>query len=145
VAAIGLALWGWLRPRPAPPSLPPSRLAIPTPTLGGSSTGLQRQIAITPDGSTILYTAVAEGGNFTMSRALDETEATVVPGIPQFVAGYAVSPDGREFVATSFTSRTSARFPLGGGAGRPIPTELDVTGYYAWAGDVIALVRGPAE
>ncbi len=70
-----------------------------------------------------------------MARALDETEATVVPGIPQFVAGYAISPDGREFVATSFTSRTSARFPIGGGAGRPIPTELDVTGYYAWAGD----------
>ncbi len=134
-ATAALALWGWFRPRPAPPSFPPSRLAIPTPTLGGSSTGLQRQVAITPDGSTILYTAVAEGGNFTMARALDETEATVVPGIPQFVAGYAISQDGREFVATSFTSRTSTRFPIGGGTGRPIPAELDVNGYYAWAGD----------
>jgi hypothetical protein len=92
-------------------------------------------VAITPDGSTILYTAVAEGGNYTMARVLDETEATVVPGIPQFVAGYAISQDGREFVATSFTSRTSGRFPLTGGAGRPIPNELDVNGYYAWASD----------
>jgi hypothetical protein len=134
-AAVAVALWGWLRPRPAPRSLPPSRLAIPTPTLGGSSTGLQRQVAITPDGSTILYTAIADGGNVTMSRALDETEAAIVPGIPQFVAGYVTSQDGREFVATNLTSRISARFPIGGGTGRPIPAELDVNGYYAWAGD----------
>ncbi|MEZ4413172.1 MAG: protein kinase [Gemmatimonadales bacterium] len=135
VAAIALALWGWLRPQRAPPSSPPSRLAIPTPTLGGSSTGLQRQVAITPDGSTILYTAVAEGGNYTMARALDETEAAVVPSIPQFVAGYAISKDGREFVATSFTSRASSRFPIGGGTAKPIPADLDVNGYYAWADD----------
>jgi len=135
VATIALALWGWLRPQAAPPSFPPSRLAIPTPTLGGSSTGLQRQVAITPDGGTILYTAVVDGGNYTMARAVDETEATIVPGIPQFVAGYAISQDGREFVATSFTSRASSRFPLAGGTGRPIPAELDVNGYYAWASD----------
>jgi hypothetical protein len=134
-ATAALAVWGWLRPRPDPPGLPPSRLAIPTPTLGGSATGLQRQVAITPDGSTILYTAVAEGGNFTMARALDETEATVVPGIPQFVAGYAISQDGREFLANSFTSRTSFRFPLSGGVGRPIPAEFTGRVYYAWASD----------
>ncbi len=133
--AAAAALWGWVRPQPEAPTFPPSRLAIPTPTLGGSSTGLQRQVAITPDGSTILYTAVAEGGNFTMSRALDESEAAVVPGMPQFVAGYAISQDGREVIATSFTSRTSSRFPLSGGTGRPIPAELDVNGYYAWASD----------
>ena len=112
-ATVAFALWGWLRPRPAPPSFPPSRLAIPTPTLGGSSTGLQRQVAITPDGSTILYTAVAEGGNYTMARGLDETEATIVPGIPQFVAGYAISQDGREFVATSFTNPDPHHLPPG--------------------------------
>ena len=133
LAATGaLALWGWLRPRPAPPSLPPSRLAIPTPTLGGSSTGLQRQVAITPDGSTILYTAVFEGLNRTMARALDETDATVVPGVPQFVAGYAVSKDGREFVATDGTTRTAARYPITGGKGRPIPSEIDLGNYATW-------------
>ncbi|HMU62837.1 MAG TPA: hypothetical protein PKA66_13705, partial [Gemmatimonadales bacterium] len=132
VAAIALALWGWLRPRPTPPTFPPSRLAIPTPTLGGTSTGLQRQIAITPDGGTILYTAVIEGANHTMSRALDETEATVVPGVPQFVAGYAISKDGREFVATDISTRVAARYPIVGGKGRPIPSEIDLGNYATW-------------
>ena len=145
VAAIGVALWGWLRPRPAPPSLPPSRLAIPTPTLGGSSTGLQRQIAITPDGSTILYTAVAEGGNFTMSRALDETEATIVPGIPQFVAGYLVSQDGREFV------RYGLRHPDGGPVPdrrrqrAPDPARARTERKRRLGERRLALVRGPPE
>jgi len=133
-ATAAFALWGWLRPHPAPPSLPPSRLAIPTPTLGGTSTGLQRQIAISPDGSTILYTAVVEGANHTMSRALDETEATIVPGMPQFVAGYAISKDGREFVATDISTRIGARYPITGGKGRPIPAEVDLGNYATWDG-----------
>jgi len=134
VAAIAVAVWGWLRPRPTSPTLPPSRLAIPTPTLGGTSTGLQRQIAITPDGSTILYTAVVDGGNRTMARALDETEATIVPGLPSFVAGYSVARDGREFVAMDIATRTGARYPITGGKGRPIPTEIDLGNYAAWDG-----------
>jgi len=133
--AAAAALWGWARPRPSVPLLPPSRLAIPAPTLGGASTGQQRQLGITPDGSTILYVAVADGANHTMARALDETEAGVVPGVPQYMAGYAISHDGREFFASTFDSREAFRFPIGGGSGRPVPAELDVNGYVTWGGD----------
>ncbi len=135
VAAISVALWGWLRPRPAPPSLPPSRLAIPTPTLGGSSTGLQRQIAITPDGSTVLYTAIDDGSNRTLTRALDADVSAIIPGVDEFMSGYVVSPDGREFLANNLLSRARSRYPIAGGNGRPVPEELSRNAYVAWARD----------
>ena len=52
MALAGLAVWGWLQPRPEAKPQPASRLAVVVPNYGGASTAIQRQIAITPDGST---------------------------------------------------------------------------------------------
>jgi eukaryotic-like serine/threonine-protein kinase len=136
VAALAgaVALWGWLRPRPAARSFPPSRLAVLVPELGGSSTALQRQLALTPDGSTLLYTAVENGQNITMRMPLDASEASAIPGVVPFLAGYAVSRDGREFLG-SIAGNETYRYPIGGGSGRPLPREIAVTSFTAWARD----------
>ena len=89
--------------------------------LGGSSTALQRQIALTPDGATLLYTAVIDGANLTMRRDLDADESVPVPGVPPFLAGYAVSKDGQEFVGYLDAAAAFYRFPIAGGSGRALP------------------------
>jgi eukaryotic-like serine/threonine-protein kinase len=132
--ALGGALWGWLRPSPA--ALPPSRLALLAPSLGGASTALMRQLALTPDGSTVLYTAVTpDGGNRTMSQGLDEAAPTILPGLVQFLADYIVAPDGREFLASSREGQQMFRFPIGGGTGQPLPREIRWTSYTVWGAD----------
>jgi Tol biopolymer transport system component/tRNA A-37 threonylcarbamoyl transferase component Bud32 len=125
VAAGLTALWGWLRPTPRVVESPPSRLAVLAPELGGSGTALQRQLAITPDGTTLLYVAVANGENVTLRRDLATEETTRVPGVPPFLAGYAISRDGREFVGYLETTRAYYRIPLDGGNGRALPREVD--------------------
>ncbi|HSM17174.1 MAG TPA: protein kinase [Gemmatimonadales bacterium] len=132
----GAALWGWFRPEREAPSQPPSRLAILLPQLGGSSTALSRQLALTPDGGTLLYTAIApDGQNRTMRLALDETEGTALPGVLPFTAGYVVSPDGREFIATLTDDVTMYRYAIGGGSPKPLPREITATPFLAWDRD----------
>ena len=135
-AALGgiAALWGWLRPTPRLVEPPPSRLAVLAPELGGTSTALQVQIAITPDGSTLLYTAMVNGENVTLRRDLATEETARVPGVPPFLAGYAVSKDGTEFVGHLATSLAYYRIPLDGGNGRALPRELNDPDV-AWTAD----------
>jgi serine/threonine-protein kinase len=94
------------------------------PGLGGASGALQRQVAITPDGTTLLYNSIAEGEVLTMRRRLDEDEAVPVPGVPSFVANYAISPDGTEFIGNVAATQESYRFPIAGGNGRTLPPEV---------------------
>ena len=135
VAAV-LALWGWLRPRPTPPSQPPSRLAVLVPNLGGAATALQHQIALTPDGSTLLYAAnTPDGGNRTMRRALDADEAAPLPGVVDFIADYVVSRDGSEFIGSILERRESYRYSMTGGSSKPLPANIGVPMFAAWARD----------
>jgi Tol biopolymer transport system component len=130
--AAGLAVWGWLRPVPPAIEAPPSRLAIPIPNLGGASTSLQRQIGLTPDGRTLLYTAIAaDGENRTMRLDLADTAAVVVPGVVPFLADYAISPDGQEFVGGVGFARMY-QYPIGGGGGRLIPPDINPTSNVVW-------------
>jgi eukaryotic-like serine/threonine-protein kinase len=128
------AAWGWLRP-PAPIiEALPLRVSVTIPTLGGASTALHRQLALTPDGSTLLYVALTpDGDNRTMRLVLADTVATVVPGVVPFLGDYVISPDGREFIGSvGFTQMY--RYPIGGGSGRPLPEGITV-GASAWARD----------
>jgi serine/threonine protein kinase len=134
VLATALAAWGWLRPPSRLPSQPPSRLAVPAPNLGGSATGLQRQLALTPDGSTLIYTAITpDGSNRTMRRPLDATEPTVLPGVVEFVAEYIMSPDGSEFIASDFARRQA--YMVSGGSSKPLPAGVGAPMMGAWARD----------
>ena len=134
VAAIA-ALWGWLRPQPPPPQVPPSRLAVPIPMLGGASTSLQRQIALTPDGSTLFYTAITpDGENRTFRQALADTAPVAVPGVVQYFADYVISPDGRELVG--YVGGVGMyRYSVTGGNGQLIPPEINPTSNVVWTRD----------
>ena len=136
VAAAGLGAWGWLRPSPAAPSQPPSHLAIVVPNYGGSATGIQRRLAITPDGSTLLFPAVTpDGSERTMSLRLDETVPSPVPGVEPFLGDYVMAPDGREFIGTVGASGQVFRYSLTGGDRRPLPREISGSGFVAWGAD----------
>jgi serine/threonine protein kinase len=134
--AIALALWGWLRPRPEPPGFPPSRLAVLAPDLGGAATALQLQIALTPDGSTLIYSATtSEGVSRTMRLPLDSTEPTELQGVVDFVADYVMSPEGTEFVGSVLSTRQSFRYSMTGGSSKPLPASIGVPMFAAYARD----------
>jgi hypothetical protein len=147
VAALAgaLALWGWLRTPPEPPAFPPSRLAIAVPSLGGASTGQQRQVALTPDGSTLLVNAIApDGENRTLRMSLVDTVPVAIPGIAPYSADYAISTDGREFVAVGL-GIGMRRYPITGGTGTPLPTEIPSVAHHAWAPDGSVWFSGYAD
>ncbi len=134
--AAGLAVWGWLRPQPEAVEPPPSRLAVLLPNLGGASTSLQRQVALTPDGRTLLYTGGGvDGANRTMRLDLHDTIPTVLPGVLPFLSGYVVSPDGREFIGTVANSESMYRSPITGGNSTPLPREITTTSWAVWGRD----------
>jgi eukaryotic-like serine/threonine-protein kinase len=79
----------WLLTRPAPPSV-----VRTTVTTSGSTalalSGIDRDVAITPDGSRIVY----RGTNQLLVRALNQLEPTVLSGLGA-PRGIFVSPDGQ--------------------------------------------------
>ncbi len=136
-AATVAALWGWLRPVPQQPQQPGTRLALLAPSLGGVSTASMRQIALTPDGSTVLYNSVfPDGFNYPMKHRLDGTEPNAIPSSWTFVAGFNVSPDGKKFLAVHDTRERMFVFPIdGNGGGEEIDGDIVPTEYAAWAPD----------
>ena len=136
VTLATLAAWGWLQPKPETKAQPASRLAVVVPNYGGASTAIQRQIAITPDGSTLLFPAIAaDGENRTMRLSLDEAEPSPLPGIVPFLGDYVISADGREFLGNLAQSRQMFRYSIAGGNSRPLPQDLQMTAHAAWSED----------
>jgi serine/threonine-protein kinase len=92
--AVGAALWGWLRPRPAPP-LTQFSLALrqnqelqpPLPT-GGA------RIALARDGRALVYSGPAEGGSRLWLRRLEQLDATPIAGTEGGATPF-FSPDGQ--------------------------------------------------
>ena len=116
VIAVVAALWGWLRPQAPAAESPPSRLAVPIPMLGGASTSLQRQIALTPDGSTLFYTAITpDGENRTFRQALADTASVAVPGgraVPRGLCDLARGGTGMKAMMTAATVSTAPRLAI---------------------------------
>ncbi|MEZ4584806.1 MAG: protein kinase [Gemmatimonadales bacterium] len=125
------AIWGWLRPAPTA-ELPPSRLAILTPGLG-ASTALSRLLDITPDGRTLLYNEPVGAEIGMVRRALEDVEATRIPGVPA-TTGPLISPDAREFLAFGIDGQMF-RYPMEGGNGKPLPRGLPRPIGLAWGSD----------
>jgi len=138
IALALLALAGWLNPwrrESAAPATPPTQLALLVPDFGGASTGLQRQLELTPDGSSLLYVALVEGATRTKLVALDGSEARVLDGVEQNLADYAVAQDGRTFTAASFATGAVFRYPIGGGTGKALPRDVSSGQRGVWASD----------
>ena len=139
VVLLGLvALGGWLRPWYAaePPSSGiPTELALMIPDIGGASTGLQRQIELTPDGTALLYVGLVDATTRTKRVPLDGGPARVIEGVEQNFADYSIAPDGRTFTASSRETGTVFRYPINGGTGRPLPRTIGPAQRGVWASD----------
>ncbi|MBW7933587.1 MAG: PD40 domain-containing protein [Gemmatimonadaceae bacterium] len=132
VLAVGAALWGWLRPVP---EQIPSRLSITDPNLGGAGGFLQRMLAISPDGRTLLYVTNVDGESRIVRRRLEDDSATALSKELTSYSGPMISPDGREFIAASRVGSQMFRFPVEGGDGKPLPREVPWSWVVAWGGD----------
>jgi serine/threonine-protein kinase len=106
VVAIGGALWGWLRPAPAPLVsryslfLPPDQALQPV-------TGSGNRVAISPDGKRLVYVGPAERGGRLWLREHDQLNATPIAGTDGAGTPF-FSPDGRHvgFLIQGTTLRT---------------------------------------
>src|SRR6266702_5830047 len=113
VAAIAtsLALWVSVRPRPEPTARPVARFSLVLPP----SAPLAEEgptVALSPDGSRIVYVSSGATGNQLYSRKLDQLEPVPLAGTQNARTPF-FSPDGR-WVAY-FTSGKLYKVPLGGG------------------------------
>jgi eukaryotic-like serine/threonine-protein kinase len=131
--ALGVAVWALRRPRP---ELPPSRLAILVPGLGGSgaSSG-QRHITFLPDGQGVVYSVVGSDGSLRLMRqALDADAGTPIPGAIG-MGSPIVSPDGRWVLGTQMVKRQVLRVPLEGGTQELVSPSLFTTDAGAFGPD----------
>jgi eukaryotic-like serine/threonine-protein kinase len=131
--AAGIAVWALSRPRP---ELPPSRLAILVPGLGGSgASSQQRHLAFLPDGQTVVYAVGGTDGTLRLMRhALDAEAGTPIQNAVT-MGSPLVSPDGRFIVGTQGVKRQVLRVSLDGGAQELVSPSMFTTDAAAFAPD----------
>ncbi|MEO7137191.1 MAG: protein kinase [Gemmatimonadales bacterium] len=141
--AAAIAVWSLLRPRP---ELPPSRLAILVPGLGGSgASSSQRHIAFMPDGQGLVYSVITPDGFLQLIRqGLDAESGTAIQG-GVGIGSPLVSPDGRSVVGTQGVTRQVLRVPLDGGGPELVAPGLLTTDGAAFAPDGSLWYSGDGE
>ncbi len=115
-------------------TMPPSRLAIIVPRLGATGVNaLHRQIAISADGSTLLYvTTSADGSNHVVRQRLDAVEGTTIPGVRPGTIYLSLSSDGRSFLGWVAGELDGYRYPLTGGTGELVRLTAGATDFVDW-------------
>ena len=112
----------------------PARFEVATPLLGFNP---NRVMAISPDGSTIVYVQGGGTGRGLRIRPLDQLESRRIPGVeganPTFL------PDGRELSYTRFGQ--TLRAPLTGGQGTVI-SGVPEGPFHVWADDGALVFMG---
>ncbi len=132
VIATGVAAWSLLRPRL---EVPPTRLAVLTPGLGGSgAASTQRFLTFMPDGQSLVYALASPQGIRLVRQALDAETPTVIPGAVS-LSSPLVSPDGRWLIATDAAMQHVLRLPIDGGEPELVARKLLSSNDAAWAGD----------
>jgi serine/threonine-protein kinase len=115
---IGAGYWLGRRPAAVDSGAPTSRLAVPVPAGQQVERAGLAPLAISPDGTRIVYAAVERGGRTRLfMRPLDRFESTVIDGTEGASAPF-FSPDGRwiGFYGNGMLQRVSTD----GGAALPI-------------------------
>jgi Tol biopolymer transport system component/tRNA A-37 threonylcarbamoyl transferase component Bud32 len=133
VVAAAVATRSLLRPSP---ELPPSRLAIFAPGLGGSGAGsTQRHLTFLPDGQGLLYSVMGGDGVMHLVRqSLDAESPSPIPGAVG-MGSPMVSPDGRYVVGTQAVKSQVLRLPIDGGSAELLVRAVLTTNDAAWAPD----------
>jgi serine/threonine-protein kinase len=117
VAAIAVALWGWLRPAAQPVVSRYRTVLWDTPQIRPGIVG--RGVAISPDGGTVVFRDSTSSGTQLFAKERDRLEITAVPGTddvgPYFGGSPRFSPDG-EWIAFVARDGRLKKVPRGGGA-----------------------------
>jgi hypothetical protein len=136
-AIIGVPMWFFTRP--AAPSRV-SRLQVPTSgTAAVTINGVDRDLAITPDGLRLIY--VGNNGTQLFVRALDALDSTAVfTGAPR---GPFVSPDG-QWIGFADTGNTLRKVALTGGPADTLATLDGLPRGATWGPDNTIIVATDA-
>ena len=131
--AAAVAARALLRPSP---ELPPSRLAILAPGLGGSgASSSQRHLTFLPDGQELVYSLMGGDGTMRLVRqSLDAEGPSPIPGAVG-MGSPIVSPDGKYVVGTQATKNQVLRLPIDGGSAELLVRGVLTTTDAAWAPD----------
>jgi eukaryotic-like serine/threonine-protein kinase len=131
--AAAVAVWAMLRPSP---ELPPSRLAILAPGLGGSgASSSQRHLTFLPDGQGLVYSLMGGDGIMRLVRqSLDAESPSPIPGAVS-LGSPMVSPDGRYVVGTQAVKSQLLRLPLDGGTPELLVRTVITANDAVWAPD----------
>ncbi|HEY7187420.1 MAG TPA: protein kinase [Vicinamibacterales bacterium] len=126
VAAVAAATYAWTRPRPIAPRV--VRTAIPLSNAASITVSAFRDlysptpdVALTPDGSRIVY--VGNNGTQLFVRSLDALEPVVIAEGLQLRNPF-VSPDG-QWVGYAEKRFVLRKVPISGGPSIPLATRLD--------------------
>ncbi|HYV29550.1 MAG TPA: protein kinase, partial [Candidatus Binatia bacterium] len=91
--SIGALVWSLLRAT-APPTRPIVRLSVALPPSDRLALGLTPVVALSPDGSRLVYVANHSGAQQLYVRPIDRLEATAIPGTEGAESPF-FSPDGQ--------------------------------------------------
>ena len=135
-AAAGLA-WQF---KLSPP-LQVARLSFPIPEGQSLSSGARRVLAISPDGTQMVYAAAPAG---LYLRSLSASEPTLIRGTEgdTTLGEPAFSPDGQWIVFTGFLDKTLRKVPVSGGAPVPLRPVGSVHGVTWESGGILFVEPG---
>jgi Tol biopolymer transport system component len=132
--ALGAFLAGRATRLTTSPAAVPSWLAILAPNVGGSgSPALNRQIALTPDGSAVIFVSVgADGVNRLYRQRLESPDPILIENSIG-LSNPRVSPDGRWLHAYDANRQRTVRLPAEGGAVEALDAPW-LSGMADWSG-----------
>ncbi len=125
VLAAGLALWGWLRPGPAPAVNRYSLFLRSSESLQPSVNG-SINVAITADGKRVAYVGPGEGGGRIWLREHDKLRPVPIGGTEGGTSPF-FSPDGRS-LGFLVGGRTVRVISLGGGPAITLSDSVNSSG-----------------
>ena len=141
-----LALFGWLRPRPAPETSRQRVVLWQYPVGGLLDPGVAQeatQAAIAPDGSSIVYTD-STGGHLQLMRKLRNTGVATPLGGTEGALSPFFSPDGR-WIGFSTLDGSLRKVPVDGGGAITLAHRADPTySAAAWLDDGTIVYAGKA-
>ena len=139
IGALGMWLASSLLPQDTPPPPRVARFAIPLPSDAVISPTQNRQEAISPDGTQIVYAAVRGGQRMLYLRGIDELDARPLEGTAG-ANGPIFSPDGKS-VAFTRAGGILMKLALSGGAPVQITNnESGIQGASWGADDTVAFI-----
>ncbi|HMU61614.1 MAG TPA: protein kinase [Gemmatimonadales bacterium] len=112
VLTTAFALWGWLRPKPVPQVIRYSMGLPPDQAMRQGVLGVN--LAISPDGSRIVYVGPGEGGDQLWIRDRDRLDATPLPGTVGASSPF-FSPDGQRIAYSATLNVQLKVIPVTGG------------------------------